>query len=258
MISPSAGDLHRPAPAAPSTGAFRSARPELRAARVGIGVAIVAAAAEGVVSLVAAAVTGWAMSIDPGGGTAPVDRMHVSAGVAGLMRDVMAIATGAWLLVGLSLVVGAVGVVRWQCAALANMAALGARPRRSPAAAAAAWFVPVWALLAPKQTFDDLWRSSEPGLPPSPERTALDAVALPPAHAVWRGLWVGAQVVNLAGAIRPTRDGTLATMHAEQLTMVGVDLALVAAGLLLHHILAITTARQEARWAEMGTAVRIR
>lgn len=235
--------------ATPSVGVeYRSAAPRLRAARIGIGVALVAVVIDAFLSLVAASVTGWAVGIDPAGAAARLDELNVSAGVADLLGRVMVIATAAWVALVLSLLAAGVNLIRWQTAALANLRALDpGRTRLPPWLAAAAWLVPVWSLFGPLLSFVDLWRGGDPA---TPDRAATRGFRIPAALAGWWSLWQGALLLTALSIIRMSRSPTLGTMLTEQLIQVVVDGALVGAGLLLLRILTQTTTRQDARYAE--------
>jgi hypothetical protein len=233
----------------PSVGVdYRSAGPRLRAARIGIGVALVAVVIDAFLSLVAASVTGWAIGIDPAGAAARLDQLNVSTGVADLLGRMMVIATAAWVALTLTSLTAGVNLIRWQTAALANLRALDpGRPRLPPWLAAVAWLVPVWSLFGPLLSFLDLWRSGDRV---ASDRSATRRFRVPAAHAGWWVLWQGALLLTALSMIRMSRSPTLATLLTEQLNQVVVDGALVGAGLLLLRILTQTTARQDARHAE--------
>jgi hypothetical protein len=228
-----------------TTGVHRSAAPELRVAQIAIGIALVAVVLDGFVSLVAAAVTGWAIGIDPAGRAAAFENLTVSAAVTGLLTSVLRMATAVWGLFVLMLVLAGIAVVRWQSAALANLAALSLGRPRSAFWAAAAWVIPIWSLIGPKRTFNALWRGSEPLRGPG-DQGAGEPVRVPAFHSLWWLLWVGAVLLNGWGALRMTHPPTLGTVLSGQLILVAVDVGLVGAGLLLQRILTLTTARQDA------------
>lgn len=249
MVGPKTSE-RRVNPAWPRTTSYRTAAPQLRAARIGVGTAVVAAVLDGFLSLVAAAVTGWAIAIDPAAQTAPLDALQVSVGVSDLLNAVMDIAAAAWLLLVLTLLTGWVSLIRWQLVALANLPALGhRRPRFTPWSAVAAWVVPVWSLFGPPQAFSELWRTSDPATPDPPEGSAQPAGRVPGPHALWWGLWLSALVLTGLGVLRMTNEPTLGTLLTGHFSQVVVAGALVGAGLQLLQILSLTTARQDTRAA---------
>jgi Domain of unknown function (DUF4328) len=247
MGAPGAAEQHVDSP---PRQRYRSAALRLRAARIGIGITLVAAVIDSFLSLVAASVTGWAIGIDPAGAAASLNQLNVSAGVADLLGRMTVIATAAWVAMVLTLLAAGINLLRWQTAAVANLTALGhRRPRSAPWLAAAAWLVPIWSSFGPLVTFVDLWRSSDPAAPDQADRSTPRTVRVPARHAAWWGLWLGALLLTAFGVVRMSRNPTLGTMLTEQLSQVVVDGALVGAGLLLVRILTETTARQDARHA---------
>lgn len=234
---------------------FRSLTPALRVVRTCLGITLVAAVLNGTLSLFATAVTGWAISFDPAGGSARLDAMDVPAGVRDLVGALTGLAAAAGVVLTLSVLVTGVSLIRWQTRALQNMTALGHLPRWPPAAAALAWFVPVWSLFAPKQTFDDLWRSSAPVPRGVPDDAPLETVRVPWWHGLWWGLWTGAVLLVGASALRMSQSLTLAGMLVDLLSEVVVASALAGAVLLLIRILRLTSSRQHARYAERAVAL---
>ncbi len=248
MVGPRTSERRGKSAVSPAVADYRTAAPQLRAARIGIGMAMVAAVLDGFLSMVAAAVTGWAIVIDPAGRAAPLSDLQVSAGVSDLLDTVRDTAAAAWLLLLLNLLIGWVGLLRWQTAALANLPALGhGRPRFIPWSAAAAWVVPVWSLFGPLQIFAELWRTSDPVTPDPPKGSVSPPGRVSARHVLWWGLWLSAVVLTGLSVLRITNEPTLGTLLTGQLSQVVVTSALVGAGLLLLPILTDTTARQDAR-----------
>lgn len=237
----------RPGPAVPD---YRSLRPALHQARAAVRVAVLTLAAKFVMGLLTAAVTGWVLTINPAAGAASWQSMGVSDNVMTLVITANEINMATFAVSGLAMLVAGVFVIRWQLAAVRNLPALGAGPAGwSPLEAGLAWFVPVGNLFAPKQIFDHLWRSSEPGrlLDAAPDE--LDAIQLPRILTAWWVLWVGATV--LSGTIAfAVATGTVASMLTAQLTSAPVCAALVGAGVNLRQVMSAITRRQELRQAE--------
>lgn len=250
MSGVNGGNAHTAAAAGPVADGYRSAGPRLRAATVLVQIAVLAAAAEFVVGLVASAVTGWALTIDPAGVSGPIDRLQVSVAVADMVSTAAALALTSSVILVVTLLAAGVGVIRWQTAALHNLPALGAAARLSAGAAGVAWFVPVWALFGPKQVFNDLWRTSNPRRPADPsEPTIVKRVPVPAFHTLWWVLWVGATLIDVAAAVVTAPSSTVGALLTRQLSMIVVDLGLIGAGLLLLRVLIRTTRRQDRRYA---------
>jgi len=168
-----------------------------------------------------------------------------------------AVDTGQALAFGLC----AVLFVRWLRSAYANIAHLGARGQRFGLGwASAGWFVPILALYRPKQLVNDVWRASDPGLPPAAGEQ-WRFVAVRPLFAVWWASYL-AMIMLLAG-----HDGLLGWLGSAM--TLGLGSALVdamprpypgaLAGLtgLLAAALAVAVVRcvyhrQEARAARVG------
>lgn len=231
---------------------YRSLRPALHQARAAVRIAVLTLAAKFVVGLLAAAVTGWVLTINPAARAAPWQSMGVSDNVMALVITANRVDMATFAVSSLAMLVAGLFVIRWQLAALRNLAALGAAPARwSPLAAGAAWFVPVWNLFAPKQVFDQLWRSSEPGRPADVTPAEVDAIELPRFLTAWWVLWVGANLLNGTVAFATVTTGTVASMLTAQLTSVPVCAALVGAGMYLRRVMSSITRRQESRQAEL-------
>lgn len=237
-----------------STG-YHSARPELRMAAAAVRVAVSVLSVWFVASLVSAALTGWALTMDPDAGGTPIAELQVPAPVLKMVT------TAAWLSAAagagfvLTVASAAVFVIRWQTRAVHNLPALGQRVVRRPAwCSGLAWFVPGWGFLAPKQTFDDLWRCSEPTLPREPEPAQVDQVVIPAFHSLWWGLWVTATVVNAVVTFDSSRDPSAAMLADHQLISAVLALALVGAGLAFLRVLGQTTDRQDVRHARLAAS----
>ncbi len=110
-------------------------------------------------------------------------------------------------------------------------------------------FVPVWSLYAPKAVFDELWRSGDPP-PVGPPDPSVVAAGLPHPISLWWGLWIGAVLGTLVAVLRLGSGPTLAMVRTGHLTQLVVDVALVVAGMLLLHLVTLTTNRQDARHTE--------
>ncbi len=206
-----------------------------------------------VVGLLTAAVTGWVLTINPAAGNASWQSMGVSNNVLALVLTANRIDMATFALSGLTMLAAGLFVIRWQLSAMRNLPALGAGPAQlSPLVAAVAWFVPVWNLFAPKQVFDHLWRSSEPGRPVDLTSSAVEPVHPPRFLTAWWALWAGASVAYVTVTFATVTTGTVASLLTAQLTTVAVCAALSAAGMYLGQVLSSTTRRQELRRAELS------
>jgi len=155
--------------------------------------------------------------------------------------------------VGLALVlvtvVSAVLFLRWFSRAYRNLPRLGvAELRYRPGWATGAWFVPFLNLFRPKQIANDLWRGSDPDLPPEAGEL-WRAGSVPAVFAWWWALWVISNFVDTQSArmvISPETPSELFTGTA--LSLAGYLLG-IPAGLLAMRVVRLTTERQEARAA---------
>jgi serine/threonine protein kinase len=157
----------------------------------------------------------------------------------------------------------------WFRRAYRNLPALGARRLRyRPWWAVGAWLLPVFSLFRPKQLLNDIWRASDPSLPPDQA-------------AAWRGRpvaellgwWWLAFVASIlvrsitTSAVHAAADFMLLGLLPDQLDrfqasagmQVLADLLTVLCGLLALRVVRRTTARQEeraTRLAATGALVR--
>lgn len=230
---------------------YRSPRPELRQARRAVQIVLVVLWISFVGGLVASALTGWALTINPAAASAPLESMPVSPNVLGmvLLADRVTIAAG--LVATAALLLAGVFVIRWQSAALRNGPALGGGTHWSPLAAGIAWLVPVWSLFGPKQVFNELWRRSEPGRPVDGDRTVIATVRLPAFHSGWWVLWVSANLLDVTALVATMNSNSVTAVLVGQLASVIVAAGLAGAGVWLLRIMRLTTRRQELRFAEL-------
>ena len=151
----------------------------------------------------------------------------------------------------------ATGIVflRWVNNAYKNVARLGAHNRYSSGWAIGAWFVPILNFFRPKQIMDDIWRASDPELPPDMGRR-YDGAPVPAAFHWWWAAWL---VSNLTGLVfRGLSDGnTLSELQRASLFRAIGDGTSIVAGILLILIVRSTTERQEARARALQTAAAV-
>jgi Domain of unknown function (DUF4328)/Protein of unknown function (DUF2510) len=140
----------------------------------------------------------------------------------------------------------------WFRRAYRNLPALGAESLRfSGGWAVGAWFVPFLNLVRPKQLADDIWRASDPALPPQPG-AAWKQQRVPPLVHWWWALFVASNLLGWA-AFRLGQDATTAEglRTGSAITLAGdvLDLPLTILALWL---VAQVTRRQEARAAQLA------
>ena len=244
--------MNQPGPfAAPPPPAYVSPGRRLRLAQVGVGSAMAVGGLSLGLSVASAVVALGAADVDPSGRRArltaldapqeQVDQivllgnLELAAAVPGLLATILA----------------AVGVIRWQSAALRNFEPLAVPPSRySPVVAGLVWFVPILNLFRPKQTFDEIWRSGDPQAPAYP--TVADFRKLPLHRLLlpWWVCWVGSGVVTAAAI--PVPIDTLGGVVDNALVNVGVQLLTILAGWAFLRILPEAGRRQDARHARLA------
>jgi hypothetical protein len=145
------------------------------------------------------------------------------------------LAAAAFFVYWAGLVGGAIAVPMWMHRCVRNLPALGAtRTGWSPAWAVWGWFIPFANLAIPYLVVRELWR-----------QVHLDARPAFPLVGVWWALWVVGQVGLLV-------TGTvLSATLAGFVVGIAIDLATVAAGVLLIVIIRQVTRRQRARYAQL-------
>ena len=163
---------------------------------------------------------------------------------------------------GFVLLVVAVLFLVWFRRAYRNLEALGAQGLRfSPAWAVWAWFVPLLGLVRPKQLLNDVWRASDPELPPG-DPGSWRRQPVPSVLTWW---WLAFLASTTTRAITTQSVHTLAVLMtfgllSRPLDLVrptsGVqavaDLLTVVAALLALRVVRMATGRQEAREARLA------
>jgi Protein kinase domain/Domain of unknown function (DUF4328) len=138
-----------PAPAAVDLVAYQPLRRPARRARVAIQVAMLLAVASAFANLADT----WIVGLLEGRAPQPGPARGFALGVG--------IVQALWFLVSAAL------FLAWFRRAYANLAPLGARGLRYRHWwALGAWVLPVFSLFRPKQLLNDMWRASDPNLPP--------------------------------------------------------------------------------------------
>jgi serine/threonine protein kinase len=150
----------------------------------------------------------------------------------------------------------------WNRRAYLNLPALGARRLRfRPWWAVGAWLVPVFSLFRPKQVMNDIWRASDPDLPPD----QADAWRRRPVAELLGWWWLAFLASVLVRsvtteAVHAAADLMLLGLLPEQLErfqpsagmQVLADLLAVLTGLLALRVVRRTSARQDERAARLA------
>jgi hypothetical protein len=145
----------------------------------------------------------------------------------------------------------------WFRRAYLNLPALGARRLRyRPWWAVGAWLLPVFSLFRPKQLLNDIWRASDPSLPPD-QAAAWRGGPVAELLGWWWLAFVASVLVRsiTTDAVHAAADFMLLGLLPEQFDrfqasagmQVLADLLTVLCGLLALRVVRRTTARQEER-----------
>ena len=145
----------------------------------------------------------------------------------------------------------------WFRRAYLNLPALGARRLRfRPWWAVGAWLVPVFSLFRPKQVLNDIWRASDPGLPPEQGDTWRRRPVAELLGWWWLSFLASVLVRSITTeAVHAAADLMLLGLLPEQLDrfqpsagmQILADLLTVLCGLLALRVVRRTTARQQER-----------
>ena len=145
----------------------------------------------------------------------------------------------------------------WFRRAYLNLPALGARRLRfRPWWAVGAWLVPVFSLFRPKQVLNDIWRASDPGLPPEQDDTWRRRPVAELLGWWWLSFLASVLVRSITTeAVHAAADLMLLGLLPEQFErfqpsagmQVLADLLTVLCGLLALRVVRRTTARQQER-----------
>jgi hypothetical protein len=164
----------------------------------------------------------------------------------------------AWFLVTAGLWLG------WFRRAYLNLPALGARRLRyRPWWAVGAWLLPVFSLFRPKQLLNDIWRASDPGLPPG----QADAWRKRPVAELLGWWWLAFLTSVLVRsitteAVHSAADLMLLGLLPERLDrfqasagmQIAADLLTVACGLLALRVVRRTSSRQHDRATRLAAS----
>jgi serine/threonine-protein kinase len=242
-----AAPTSHPAPSAVDLVAYQPLRGPDRRARLAIWVAMTIAVASALANLDDT----WVLGLLEGRPPRPGPASGLALGVG--------TAQGLWFLVSAAL------FLAWFRRAYANLPSLGARGLRYARWwALGAWVLPVFSLFRPKQLLNDIWRASDPALPPGmgddwrrrPVRPLLGwwwtvfLASILVRSVTTEAVHAAASVMTL-GLLPSQLDRFQASADMQVLA----DLLTVLAGLLAVRVVRRTTARQEQRAARLaGTA----
>jgi hypothetical protein len=145
----------------------------------------------------------------------------------------------------------------WFYRAYQNLFALRTQGRYGTGWAIGAWLVPILNLWRPKQIADDIWRSSDPDLPPNPANI-WHAVKVPALMNYWWAAWVVANLapfvafpVAFVGADLETEPFG-AFIRSFSLVAISTGAGRIIAGALAIPVVKQMTERQERRAADLG------
>ena len=143
--------------------------------------------------------------------------------------------------------------IRWFRRAYRNLAPLGAeRTRFKSWWTIAGWFIPIWNVFRPKQLLNDIWRGSDPSLPPRTD--AWRDGDVPGFFLLWWLLWIASTYADQV-ALRLTFTGdTPDELRNSSIAYLVTDAVDAVLALLAIVVLRMTTARQEERAASLGAA----
>jgi hypothetical protein len=144
------------------------------------------------------------------------------------------------------LVVTAIVFIVWFFRAYKNLDPLGMSGQRwGNGWAIGAWFVPFLNLVRPKAIANDIWRGSDPGLPPETSLHPEDEV--PWYHTVWWGLFIVDGIVSRV-AYQSFRDAdTLSAISSATVRLMASDAADIVAAAFAIAVVYLTTRRQRQR-----------
>jgi hypothetical protein len=145
----------------------------------------------------------------------------------------------------LSFAATAVAFVVWFSRAYKNVRALGGRNARYRAGwAIGAWFVPILNLFRPKQLANDIWRASDPDVPPGGDSRGA---RLPPLLNWWWGAWIVASLLNNRSGLSSLRAQTAEEERVATVLSLASDVLSIIAAILAILVVRSLTQLQDAR-----------
>jgi len=150
-----------------------------------------------------------------------------------------------------ALVVTVVLFIRWFHRAYRNLGVLGGLPRYGAGWAIGGWFVPILNLWRPKEIANDIWRGTDPDLPPRGAPAAKPG-RLPALFALWWGGWVISNLIdNVAFRLTLEAEELPELITSTQVNLLA-DAVEIAVALTAALVVFRTTRRQEERAARLG------
>jgi hypothetical protein len=141
----------------------------------------------------------------------------------------------------------AAAFVVWFWAAYANLPALGTTNLRFGTGwAIGGWFVPILSLWRPKQLANDIWRASDPELPPGEADRWKGRDVAPLLHWWWGAFLVGGWL-GIAALRQSYRAETVEQIRTVSAVQAWSDASWVVAGILAVLVVSAATRRQQAR-----------
>lgn len=152
---------------------------------------------------------------------------------------------GIFILVGIAFLV-------WFRRAYRNLPSLGARWLRfAPGWAIGSWFVPLLNLVRPKEIANDIWRVSDPSLPPELDDPALGGRVSPLLDAWWAAFLLFGGFARVVARSDESATTVEELERVAQMTM-WLDAAAIGVTLLWLWVVRSTTARQLERHATLA------
>jgi hypothetical protein len=135
--------------------------------------------------------------------------------------------------------------VVWFFRAYKNLARLGVAGRWGNGWAIGAWFVPFLGFVRPKAIANDIWRGSNPDLPPETVLNSEDEV--PWYHTLWWGLFIAGGIFSRVAAQNLRDADTLSAMSSATTQVMISDAADIVAAIFAIAVVYLTTERQRRR-----------
>ena len=143
--------------------------------------------------------------------------------------------------------------IRWFRRAYRNLAPLGAEnPRFKSWWTIAGWFIPIWNVFRPKQLLNDIWRGSDPRLPP--RNDTWQGGDVPGFFLVWWLLWIASTYADQVAVRLAFTGETPEELRNGSIAYLVTDLVDAVLALLAIVVVRMTTGRQEERAAALGAA----
>jgi hypothetical protein len=110
--------------------------------------------------------------------------------------------------------------------------------------AVGAWFVPFLNLVRPKAILNDIWRGSDPQLPPG---SSLSRQTAPTLYSIWWGTWILGAIVDRVAAANFGNAPTLSALSSASQELMFSDFVSLVAAVLAIAVVYSLTSRQRQR-----------